>query len=128
MSKSKKPIPSFNESDLENFILTFRDYYEIALRDEEFYWIQDMLLPGAAAYKEMEDYLADVAGQGMTFEFTNNTVTGIQIHDQSATVSTFEQFDFTTATGELIYYEREKDYTVILDEYGYYRITDIFIH
>ena len=119
---------SFNESDLENFILTFRDYYEIALRDEEFYWIQDMLLPGAAAYKEMEDYIADVAGQGMTFEFTNNTVTGIQIHDQSATVSTFEQFDFTTATGELIYYEREKDYTVILDEYGYYRITDIFIH
>ena len=62
----------------------------MALRDEEFYWIQDMLLPGGAAYREMEDYLADVAGQGMTFEFTNNTVTGIQIHDQSATVSTIE--------------------------------------
>ena len=78
-----------------------------------------MLLPGSAAYSELEYYLAEIAGQRMTFEFMTNTVTGIEIHDQSATVSTIEKFDFTAAAGELIYYEREKDYTVIIDEFGH---------
>ncbi|NYF23580.1 trypsin-like peptidase domain-containing protein [Sporosarcina sp. JAI121] len=119
---------SFNEATLESFILEFRDYYALALKDEDFYWIQDMLMPGGAAYNELEDYVAEIAGQGMTFDFKNNAVTGIEIHDQFATVSTLEQFDFTTAAGELIYYEREKDYTVIIDESGYYRISDIFIY
>ncbi len=125
---SVMPNVYLDENELESFILEFRDMYAMALQDEDFNWIQDMVLPGSVAYSELEDYIAEIAGQGMTFNFTNNTVTGIEIGDQIAYVSTFEQFDFITATGELIYYEREKDYTVIVDEYGYYKITDIFIY
>ena len=120
--------PYFNEVALGNFIMQFRDHYEMALGNEEFHWIQDMLMPGSAAYKELEDYIQEISDQGMTFDFKNNTVTNIQIHGQFATVSTLEKFDFTTAAGELIYYERKKDYTVTIDESGYYQITDIFIH
>ena len=118
----------FDEFLLENFVLTFRDYYEQALYDENFYWIEDMLLPGSTAYTELQDYILEISGQGMTFDFTNNTVTNIVISGEIAVVSTFEEFDFISASGELIEYEREKDYTIIMDDYGAFQIIDIEIY
>ena len=118
----------FDYDSLENFILLFRNYYEMALSEEDFYWIQDMLLPGSLAYTELEVYINDISGQGMSFNFTDNTILGVEISDDFAVVTTLEEFEFTSSSGDVYYYERTKDYTVINNDYGYYQIVDIFIY
>lgn len=119
---------TFDEESLSNFILSFRDYYELALYYEDFYWIQDMLYPDSTAYLELEEYVYDITGQGFEFYFTSNTITGIEMVDDYAIVSTNEEFDFYNANGEYTYYNKNKEYTVIITEDGYYQITDIFIY
>ncbi len=118
----------FEEESLTTFLLTFREYYEMTLHYEEFYWIEDMLLPGSNAYHEFYDYVQEVSGQGMAFNFTTNTVTDIEIYSQYAAVHTIEEFEFVNAAGELSNYERSKEYRIQMDENGYYQITDVFIH
>ncbi|MFX3675256.1 MAG: trypsin-like peptidase domain-containing protein [Paenisporosarcina sp.] len=118
----------FDETTLTEFVLYFRDNYELALDYEDFYYIEDMLLFESTAYNEMEDYIAEISGQGMIFDFTSNEITGISIETDHAVVNTFETFDFMNAAGEWSVYERAKDYTVIIDEYGAYMITDILIY
>ncbi|MGB3102508.1 MAG: hypothetical protein WBB56_11420 [Psychrobacillus psychrotolerans] len=64
----------------------------------------------------------------MTFDFTNNTVTGVEMYDDYALVSTNEEFDFINAAGEYTYYNRNKVYTVVINSSGYYQITNIDIY
>jgi len=118
----------YDENSLTEFVLYFRDNYELALDYEDFYFIEDMLLFESTAYNEMEDYIAEISGQGMVFDFTSNEITGISIEMDHAVVSTIETFDFMNAAGEWSIYERAKDYIVIIDEYGAFMITDIFIY
>ena len=118
----------FDEFLLEDFVLTFRNYYELALQDDYFYWIEDMLLPGSTAYTELQEYIADISGQGMTFNFTSNTVTDIVFAEDIAVVTTFEVFDFISADGELTNFERIKDYHIVADQLGNYKITTIEIY
>lgn len=118
----------FDEYTLENFILYFRDYYEWALNEEDFFWIEDLLLPGSTAYYELEDYIREISGEGYLFDFISNSVTDIEIYDDFAIVSTIEEFDFYNAAGNVTYYERIKEYMVVIDEYGNYMITDIYIY
>ncbi|MEI4769793.1 trypsin-like peptidase domain-containing protein [Psychrobacillus sp. FJAT-51614] len=118
---------SFDEESLSNFIITYREYYEMALDAEDFYWIQDLLQPGSTAYIDLEEYINEITGQGMTFDFTSNIVTGVEILEDYALVSTNEEFDFINAAGEYKYYNRNKVYTVVIDNEGYYQITDIEI-
>ena len=119
---------SFEEESLANFIITFREYYEMALDAEDFYWISDMLQPNSIAYQDLEVYIQEIAGQGMTFDFTNNTITGVEMYDDYALVSTNEEFDFINAAGEYKYYNRNKVYTVVINSSGYYQITNIEIY
>lgn len=119
---------AFEEETLTNFIITFREYYEMALDAEDFYWINDMLQPDSIAYQDLEVYIQEIAGQGMTFDFTNNTVTGVEMYDDYALVSTNEEFDFINAAGEYTYYNRNKVYTVVINSSGYYQITNIDIY
>lgn len=119
---------SFDEESLANFIITFREYYEMALDAEDFYWIEDMLEASSIAYHDLEVYIQDITGQGMTFDFTNNRVTDVEMYDDYALVSTNEEFDFINAAGEYMYYNRDKVYTVVINDSGYYQITNIEIY
>lgn len=53
-------------------------YYEMALNDGDFYWIADMLAQGSSAYKELENYVNDIANNGHYFYFTNNEVLDVK--------------------------------------------------
>lgn len=117
----------FDYESLKQFILYFRENYEMALYYEDFYWIEDMLLPGSEAYHELEHYISSIAGQDMSFDFIDNEVLNVEIYGQYAIVTTFEQFYFTSPIQEKAY-ERTKDYTVVINEDGYYQITNIFIY
>lgn len=119
---------AFDEASLSDFILNFRGDYEVALQNEDFSYIEDMLQYDSQVYYEMADYIDEITGQGMVFNFTSNEVTNIDIQADYAIVSTFEVFDFMNAAGEWSVYERIKDYVVVTDVDGYYKITNIEIY
>ena len=118
----------YDEASLANFIINFRGNYEMALRNEDFGYIEDQLLYDSQAYYEMANYLDEISGQGMVFKFTLNDVTNIDMQTDQAIVSTYEVFDFMNAAGEWSVYERIKDYYVVTDEYGDYKIKHIEIY
>ncbi|MCM3744079.1 S1C family serine protease [Sporosarcina luteola] len=115
----------FYEEWLQDFILEFRTVYEDALSNENFYEIEPYLLPGGSAHKEFVDYFAEIAGEDMHFDFIENTVTGVTIYDDYALVSTYETLNFRNKAGQEKYYEKEKNYEVVIHTDGTYRIRDV---
>lgn len=118
----------FEETGLTDFILYFRDSYEAALLYEDYFYIDDMILYDSPVYWEMTDYFDEITGQGLFFDFISNEVTNVMIESEYAVVSTFEVFDFMDASGTWYTYERYKDYFIVIDEYGFYQITNIDIY
>ncbi|WP_345242114.1 trypsin-like peptidase domain-containing protein [Pontibacillus salipaludis] len=114
--------------ELSDFIISFRNSYEDALDYQDFSYIEGFLEYEGEAYWELYDYIEDTKGKGMKFDFTYNEVTNVVIEDGYAIVSTYEVFDFMNAAGNWSVYERVKDYTVVVDEYGYYVISSIEIY
>lgn len=117
----------FVEDDVADFVLDFRDNYEQALYEDDFYWIEDMLYPGSTAYDELNEYMREISGEGMYFDFIENTVTDVSIGEDSAVVSTYEVFEFVSYEGESTLFERKKNYTIVIDAAGYYQISHIDI-
>lgn len=117
---------TFDEESLSNFIISFRDYYESALYYEDFYWIEDMLLPDSSVYTELEEYIYDISGQGNEFYFTSNTITDVEIFEEYAIVTTNEEVDFYDSLGEYTSFDNDVEYTVVITEDGYYQIKDVY--
>ena len=110
------------------FVQSFRMYYELALNESNFNWVADMLAVGSSAYEELEDYVADVSYEGHEFYFIMNDVLDVAYENGNYYVDMNETFDFYSGTGDYQYYDRHKTYTVIIDEYGAFKIADIHIH
>lgn len=110
------------------FVQSFRMYYEMALNESNFYWVEDMLAVGSSAYEELEDYVADIAYEGHEFYFLTNDILDVAYEGGNYYVDMNETFDFYSGTGDYQYYDRYKTYTVIIDEYGAFKIADIHIH
>ena len=115
----------FDEISLSEFVSSYRNNYEMALADEDFFYVSDMLLPDSAIYYGISDYIEEIRGQGMLFEFIEQSIMGVEIYDDYALVHTYEAFDFMNAAGEWTFEERSKTYTIVADEYGAYWISDI---
>lgn len=118
-------VYAFDEYSLAEFVESFRDHYEIALAYEDFYYVSDLLLYDSEIYYGISDYIDEISGKGMIFEFTEHYTTGVDIYEEYALVHTYESFDFMNAAGEWTVEEREKTYTIVLDEYGWYVIGEI---
>ncbi|MGE7114885.1 trypsin-like peptidase domain-containing protein [Lysinibacillus sp. NPDC047702] len=110
------------------FIQSFRMYYEMALNDGDFYWIADMLAQGSSAYKELENYVNDIANKGHYFYFTNNEVLDVKSSNGKYYIDMNETFDFYDAQGNYEYYDRYKTYTIVVDDYGAFKISNIKIY
>ncbi len=115
----------FYEEWLQDFILDFRMVYEEALYHESFSMIEPYLFPDSTAYREFADYFDEIFGEGMHFEFIENSVTAVIIHKENAIVSTYETFNFRNRKGDEKYYVKEKNYEVVIDADGNYRISDV---
>src|SRR5690606_12193529 len=98
---------------------------ELALVNQDFYYVQDMLLFDSPAHKAINQYITEITGQGLEFNFTALDISGIEIKEDHALVHTYEAFDFVNAAGEKSVEERNKTYTVVMDDYGYYYVKDI---
>lgn len=115
----------FDEVFLSEFIGDFRYYYEIALNSEDFFYVEDMLLYDSPAHIGIRGYITEITGQGMGFAFTDLEITSVEINEDHALVHTYEAFDFLNAAGETTKEERNKTYTVVMDDSGFYYISDI---
>lgn len=115
----------FDETNLSEFIGDFRYYYETALKEEDFFYVQNLLVYQSDIYNGISEYITDIAGQGMEFNFTKLEISSIEILDDHAVVQTEEAFDFKDANGKWSVQERSKTYTIVMDEYGFYYISDI---
>lgn len=115
----------FDEIFLSEFIGDFRYYYEIALASEDFFYVEDMLLYDSQAYKDVNGYIAEITGQNLEFKFTDLEISSVEIKEDHALVHTYEGFDFKNAAGEWTEEERNKTYTVVMDDSGFYYISDI---
>lgn len=118
----------FEEVSLEEFIWEFGDYYEAALYEEDFFWIEDMLLPGSVIYDQMKSYVRNFAKEGYLYESNSFEVTQIEVMKDFAVVSTYETFYLTNAEQKSSFFEKEKEYKVVIDEEGYYQISDITVY
>lgn len=115
----------FDETNLSEFIGDFRYYYETSLKEEDFFYVQNLLVYQSNIYNGISEYITDIAGKGMEFNFTKLEISGIEIFDDHAIVHTEEAFDLKDAAGEWSVQERNKTYTIVMDEYGFYYVSDI---
>ncbi|WP_142825969.1 trypsin-like peptidase domain-containing protein [Planococcus soli] len=115
----------FDETNLSEFIGDFRYYYETSLKEEDFFYVQNLLVYESEIYNGISEYITDIAGQGMEFNFTQLDIAGIEIFEDHAIVHTEEAFDQKNAAGEWSVQERNKTYTIVMDEYGFYYVSDI---
>ena len=115
----------FDEASVSSFVGDYRSSYELALESDDFSYVSDMLLPGSAIYAGISAYINEISGQGMVFDFIDQSVLGVEIYDDYALLHAYESFDFMDASGVWTFEERNKTYTVVADETGAYWISDI---
>ena len=106
------------------FVGDYRYSYEMALESEDFSYVSDMLLPDSAIYSGIPGYIDEIRGQGMVFDFIDQSILGMELYDDYALAHAYESFDFMDVSGELTFEERNKTYTVIADESGAYWISN----
>jgi len=117
-------ITIFEDSSLANFLHDFRSSYAMALEEEDFYYIEEMFVYDSEAYKKMEESFSAFIENGTEIGMTSNEITGVVIKDDHAIVSTLEIYDSISAK-ERKSLRKERDYTIVFDEYGYYVISEI---
>lgn len=120
----------FDEETLTNFITYYFEYYEWAINDGDFYWVQDMISPDSNAYLEIERQIEDYYGSNYTFDYWYTEITGIDIFEEEeyAVVTTYEEYDLYDANGDYVTYAETAEYYVIIDEFGYYLIADMYYY
>ena len=112
--------------DPVQFVIDFRNNYAAALNAVDFSIAEDYLLYDSSAYHELKDYMETEVDDSFDFNFTLNKPLNVETTTDGATVLMHEMFIFTH-NGDRTHYNREKEYTLTLDEGGNYKISNIDI-
>lgn len=116
---------SDEEYSIEQFLIMYRTYYEQALYYEDFSYVESMLDYESAIYFGIRDYIQEISGKGMIFNFQEFEVISVEMKSNHALVKTHEAFEFLNSAGEWSWEERSKTYKVTADEMGQYVIQSI---
>ncbi|MDW0115115.1 trypsin-like peptidase domain-containing protein [Sporosarcina saromensis] len=127
-STTEEEYYDYTDEYLAEFIMEFGDYYEMALYENDFFWIEDMILPKSEIYSQLKTYVRNFSEQGFHYELDSFDVTYIEYMDDEVVVSTYETFYMTNAQNATSFIEQEKEYTIVIDKEGYYQISDIFVY
>lgn len=115
----------FDEANLSEFIGDFRYYYETALEEEDFFYVQNLLVYQSEIYNGIAEYITGISGKNMEYNFTKLDIMDIEIFEDYAIVHTEEAFDMMDEAGVWSVEERSKMYTIVMDDYGFYYVSDI---
>lgn len=129
MEKTPEEIAeeAFDREALERLVLDFRTAYEIALNEKSFSKIEPYLQPKSPAYKELKKFINEIGNEYYAYDFVYNYIYNTKLSTEKAVVSTNEEFYFTNHEHETLFYEREKDYEIIANDNGDYKINKIKI-
>lgn len=105
----------FQEDQLIVFIQDFRSSYENALNNKDFSQVDSYLMKDSLARKELVEFIGDLGNDYFLYEFNTDQVTATDIQGEKAFVTTYEEFDFTNHLGEILNYERNKEYELVLE-------------
>ncbi|MBT2581559.1 trypsin-like peptidase domain-containing protein [Planococcus sp. ISL-109] len=115
----------FTDESLREFVTSYQEFYELALNEEDFYYVQNLLVYQSDIYNSMIEYIDQIAGKGMEHNFNKLDITGVEIKEDHAMVQTNEAFEFKDAQGNWSLQERSKVYTIVMDDYGFFYVSDI---
>lgn len=108
-------VIAIDESDLERFMVGYRDAYMEALNGNEFGFVSPYLQIGSAAFQEIKDYIQEMSTSGAYFDFISTTVDRMErTGPTSYAVQTTEAFIYEDQAGSKTKYEKTKEYTVRL--------------
>lgn len=127
-STTEEGFYDYEDELIAEFIIEFGEYYEMALYENDFFWIEDMILPKSEIYRQLKEYVRNFSEKGFQYELDTFDVTYIEYLNDEIIVSTYETFYMTNAQNATSFLEQEKEYTVVIDEEGYYQISDIFVY
>ncbi len=118
---------TFDRDELSQFVIDFREAYEKSLTSKKYAIIEPYLAPGSTAAKEIIDFIGSIGDDYYEYNFTMNEVLGVKLTVEEASVKTYEEFYFTNHDYETIFYQRDKQYDIRIDEYGDYKVHKIHI-
>lgn len=118
----------FEESSLKDFASYFLDNYEMAVEDGDFFYIENLLKPDSKANEEMLAHISEFKGKDVSFDFISGEALNVVIENNQAIVSVSEEFNLIETNGETTSINRERDYTIQMDQYGNYLITDFSLY
>ncbi|PKR77876.1 hypothetical protein CEY16_08075 [Halalkalibacillus sediminis] len=99
--------------EISDFVLSFRDDYEIAVNTKDYSMIDSYLQDEGEAQAELSTYISDLEDSAYHYEFTSNEI--IEVYEMDAEtyeVTTNELFVFTNHLDEQTEYDRTKTYTL----------------
>ncbi|MGE6487539.1 S1C family serine protease [Paenisporosarcina sp. NPDC076898] len=114
----------FDEVTLKDFAEDFLVDYESAVEYGNFAFIEERVEPGSIAYEELKPHIVEYKGKEVRFNFIASKALNVVIENDHALVCVQEEFNLIEPDGKTTTIKRERDYTIVMDQYGYYSITD----
>lgn len=118
---------NFNRDELRQFVVDFRDAYEKALNSKKYAIIEPFLATDSIAAKEIKDFIKSIGTDYYDYNFTMNEVLSVQLTPDEATIKTYEEFYFTDHEYDTIFYQRDKQYAISVDQHGELKVHKITI-
>lgn len=114
------------EELLRSFITDFYTLIPYSLNDPEIGYYLFFLLPGSQGEEAGQALVDGMMSEDRIFEAAEPHITRVEISDDHAIVTADAVFNFqNTVTGELESISHTGVYTVVIDEYGDYRISEM---
>ncbi|MFD1031898.1 TcaA NTF2-like domain-containing protein [Metaplanococcus flavidus] len=123
----EKTSAAVNEDTLAAFIADFRAAYENALNQKDFSYVAGFLEEGSIARDELVDFIDEIGNDYYLYEFLVDEAVDIEILDEKAYVTTYEEFNFTNHLDAVTTYNRSKRYEIQLSSDGTPQISRIDI-
>ena len=118
----------FEEELLKNFI---EDYYELipySLNDDKLDYYFSYLLPGSQAEQEGKKLVAQYKEESRVFDAVKSSIGSVKIGEEEAEITAEAVFTYHDQENDDVYeITHEATYTVVIDEYGDYRIKHMVI-
>lgn len=118
----------FDEELLRAFISDFYELVPYSLNDDELGYYLFFLLPGSQAETAGTEMVESMKAENREFEAAERTITSVEIHENEAIIKADASFTYhNKESDELEAIEHSAVFTVVIDEYGDYQISEIAI-
>ena len=118
----------FAEDLLKNFIEGYYELIPYSLNDDKLDYYVSYLLPGSQAEQEGKKLVAQYKEESRVFDAVKSSIGSVKIGEEAAEITAEAVFTYHDQENDDVYeITHEATYTVVIDEYGDYRIKHMVI-